>query len=294
MRTGLQALSDSMKQPQGQSFTKINYFRWEAEDKKIVRFLTDDIITAKFYEYIVDARGKFQNFIYSPEVFGEGTEDFVKKYGGKVYENGKSGPLVEPKLIERCAGIAVLRKEIPKAGGGTEIVDYTEDITVGDQKLKARWFGIVRQSKRNFWQQLVDLGMRYGTLCDRDYEIKRTGERLDTTYSIIPLDPDPELRDIDTLHKFYGYGKPWNAEDPNRFLNCPQTLNQWAEYYASEDRVKYFLVDSGKTESAEPQADSAPPSQNGFASSSSDEAQVSVPDNTEFGASLRDLLLKNK
>lgn len=293
MRTGLQALADSLAKPQGgQTFTKsINYFKWADGDTKIVRFLTDDIITANFYEYVVDARGKFQNFLYSPEVFGEGTEDFVKKYGGKCYEKGNSGPLVEPKLIERTAGIAVLRKEISKPGGsGTEIVDYTEDITVGDQQFKARWFGIIRQAKRNFWDQLSSLGMRYGTLCDRDYEIKRTGSKLDTTYSIIPLDPDPELRDMEVLHKFYGYGKPWNPEDPNRFLNCPQTLHQWAEYYAGEERVKYFLVDSNSAETPAPQKNSS----SGFSGSSDDEAQVSVSENTEFGASLRDLLLKNK
>jgi hypothetical protein len=193
--------------------------------------------------------------------------------------------MVEPKLIERTAAIAVLRKEIPKADGkGTEIVDYVEDITIGDQVYKARWYGIVRQAYRNFWHMLSDLGMRYGTLCDRDYEIKRTGERLDTKYSIIPLEPDPDLKDIETLHKYYGYGKPWDTNDPNRFLYCPQTLHQWAERYGSEDRVKYFLVpDDSAPQSASP----------ALAADSGDEAQVAVPEGTEFGASLKDLLLKN-
>lgn len=291
MKTGLQALRESIEKPVAQTtYNRLNYFKWDNGDTKIVRFLTDDIITARFYEYVIDARGKFQNFIYSPDVFGDGTEDFVKKYGGKVYENGKSGPLIDPKLIERTAGIAVLRKEIPKAGGGTEIVDYTEDIVVGDQTYKTRWFGIVRQAKRNFWQQLSNLGMRYGTLCDRDYEITRTGERLDTTYSIIPLDQDPDLRDMDVLQKFYGYGKPWDANDPHRYLNCPQTLHEWAEYYGGEERVKYFLVDN-KDDSA------TAPTTNGNGNGAAivgDEAQAVVPENTEFGASLRDLLLKNK
>lgn len=290
IKTGLQALREHGEKQAAQqgnnSSGKINYFKWDNGDKKIIRFLTDDIITARFYEYVVDGRGKFQNFIYAPDVFGEGTEDFVKKYGGKSYENGNSGPMVEPKLIERTAAIAVLRKEIPKADGkGTEIVDYVEDITIGDQVYKARWYGIVRQAYRNFWHMLSDLGMRYGTLCDRDYEIKRTGERLDTKYSIIPLEPDPDLKDIETLHKYYGYGKPWDTNDSNRFLNCPQTLHQWAERYGSEDRVKYFLIPD----------DSAPqPASPAPAADSGDEAQVAVPEGTEFGASLKDLLLKNK
>jgi len=286
MKVGLQALSDAMAKPQGQNFTRSNYFRWADGDTKIVRFLTDDIITANFYEYVLDANGKFQNFLYAPDVFGEGTEDFVKKYGGKVYENGKSGPLIDPKLIERVAGIAVLRKEVPKAGGGTEIVDYTEDITVGDQTYKSRWFGIVRQAKKNFWGQLLQLGMRYGTLCDRDYEIKRTGSALDTTYTAIPLEPIQELKDIDVLHKFYGYGKPWDKEDPQRYLYCPQTLHEWAEYYAGEERVKYFLTGSSDAPAAARPADSADEAQSAT-------FEAAVPE-TEFGASLRDLLLKNK
>ena len=291
IKTGLQALHDSVnRQQQGQGTNRsINYFKWENGDKKIIRFLTDDIITANFYEYVVDARGKFQNFIYAPDVFGPNTEDFVKKFGGKSYENGNSGPLVEPKLVERTTAIAVLRKEVPKAGGGTEIVDFTEDITVGDKVYKARWYGIVKQAYRNYWHMLSDLGMRYGTLCDRDYEIKRTGDRLDTKYSIIPLEPDPDLRDIEYLHKYYGYGKPWDANDPNRYLNCPQTLHQWAEYYGSEDRVKYFLT-AGDDSAAKKAAAAPAPA----ASDSGDEAQASVPESAEFGASLKDLLLKNK
>lgn len=292
IKTGLQALRDfgdkqAAQQSGNYSGGKVNYFKWDNGDKKIIRFLTDDIITARFYEYVVDARGKFQNFIYAPDVFGEGTEDFVKKYGGKRYENGNTGPLIDPKLTERTAGIAVLRKEVPKAGGGVEIVDYTEDITVGEQQFKARWYGIVRQAYGNFWHMLSDLGMRYGTLCDRDYEIKRTGERLDTKYSIIPLDPDPDLKDVENLHKYYGYGKPWDNNDPNRFLNCPQTLHQWAERYGSEERVKYFL--SPESQETTPVVTPAP-----RAADSGDEAQASAPEGTEFGASLKDLLLKNK
>lgn len=288
IKTGLQALREhgekQAAQSSGNVSGKINYFKWDNGDKKIIRFLTDDIITAKFYEYVVDARGKFQNFIYAPDVFGEGTEDFVKKYGGKRYENGNSGPLVEPKLIERTAGIAVLRKEIQKPGGGTEIVDHVEDITIGEQQFKSRWFGIVRQAYGNFWHMLSDLGMRYGTLCDRDYEIRRTGERLDTKYSIIPLDPDPDLRDMESLHKYYGYGKPWDTTDPNRYLNCPQTLHQWAEYYGGEERVKYFLSPGENKEQSVAETKTA----------EADEAQASAPEGTEFGASLKDLLLKNK
>jgi hypothetical protein len=87
------------------------------------------------------------------------------------------------------------------------------------------------------------------------------------------------------MHKYYGYGKPWDTNDPNRFLNCPQTLHQWAERYGSEDRVKYFLVPDDAVQAVPVIAPAA---------NDGDEAQVAVPEGTEFGASLKDLLLKNK
>lgn len=38
---------------------------------------------------------------------------------------------------------------------------------------------------------LASLYESYGTLCDRDYEIKRIGEKQNTSYSVIPLDKSP-------------------------------------------------------------------------------------------------------
>jgi hypothetical protein len=180
-------------------------------------------------------------------------------------------------------GIAVLREEIP-AVGGSELRDYFYDSEVGDNTFRSRWFGIIKQSHGNFWHQLIHLGMRYGTLCDRDYEITREGEKLDTKYSIIPLDPAPALKDIDALQKFYGYGKPWDNEDKDRFLYCPQTLPQWAENYAGEDRVKYFLGAKDDT----PQVSHDNSGANEFHPATTlnptdDEAQAELPTNTNFG-----------
>lgn len=244
LKTGIGAVQESIqraKERQQQSNSRsANYFRWKDGDKKILRFLTDDVVTADFYEYVIGADGKPHDFLYSPDVF-DGAEDFVLKYGGKQHESGLSGPLVAPKTIERTVGLAVLRKEVssPK---GSQVVDDIYDQEVGDKKLKSRWFGIVKQSQGNFWYSLINgYASRYGTICDRDYEITRDGAGLDTKYSIVPLDPDPDLKEIEALQKHYGYGKPWNNEDLKRFMNCPQTLLQWAESYAGEERVKYFL-----------------------------------------------------
>ena len=150
--------------------------------------------------------------------------------------------------------------------------------------------GIVKQAQQNFWTHLVAASNRYGgTICNRDYEISREGTGFDTKYHIIPIDPDPDLKDLDVVKKFYGYGKEFDQSDPDRFLFCPQTLHDWAKNYASEERVKYWLAP--KEGSAEPSG------MDEFASAttsnSGDEAQVVTPQSTDFG-SLKERLLKNK
>lgn len=298
MKTGLsevKASIDKQKEKQALSNTRsANYFRWKNGDKKIVRFLTDDVITVRFYEYVVGSDEKPHDFLYSPDVFGEGTEDFVLKYGGKSFEKGLSGPLVEPRAIERTVGLAVLREEIP-AVGGSQLRDNIVELEVGDATFRGRWFGIIKQAHGNFWHQLIHLGMRYGTLCDRDYEITREGEKLDTKYSIIPLDPDPELKDVEHLQKFYGYGKRWDNEDKDRFLYCPQTLPQWAENYAGEERVKFFLTPKEEQQSSSNGNDEFHPATT--LNPVEDEAQAELPTNTNFGdlkTRLEEQLQQNK
>jgi hypothetical protein len=119
---------------------------------------------------------------------------------------------------------------------------------VDGNQVVSRHFGIVQQSVSNFWHTLaVSCYKRFNTICDRDYLIERSeGTGLDTKYSIIPLSAtlpnDPNLATIEAVHTFYDYGYQWDDNDPDRFLKCPQTLTQWAQYFSSEDRFKHWLV----------------------------------------------------
>ena len=132
---------------------------------------------------------------------------------------------------------------------------------------------------------------------DRDYLIERRGGGLDTRYQIIPMDPIEELRDYEALKAHYGYGRPWPSRPQDgaskeevqayedRFLFCPQTLQQWAEDFSSEDRVKHWLES--------PTGAAPAPAPTSAVFTPSDEAQVSVSGDTDF-ASLKKRLLANR
>jgi hypothetical protein len=262
--------------PAGEWENRLSYFSWKADDVKVLRFLTDDIKINLYAEFVLSTDGKSQNFLVDPD------NNLVKKYGGKTREKyiDPSSPLIEPPLRERAALVAVLREERSLGGGRTEVVDAVTERSSNNQQFPARTFGIVRQGLRNFWQQVMEYGNRYGTFCDRDYVVKRIGGGLDTTYSILACEPIDALRDLKDVQAHYGYGKKWNAADPDRFLYCPQTIDEWVEYYGGEDRVKHFLVGN----------DAPAPASSSFAAYT-DEAQAAPsPGGTDF-ASLRDRLI---
>ena len=299
MKTGLDAVRESIERAKAKAQSQLpsrglNYFSWKDGEKKILRFLTDEIITAQFYEFICGNDGRPHDFLYSPDVFGQGSEDFVVKYGGKSFERGLSGPLVDPRLKERTVAIAALRAEIPSAAGrGLTTIDHTYDQEVDGKSYKSRWFGIVKQATGNFWSDLIYVAERYdGSLCKRDWEVTREGGGLDTKYHFIAMDPDPDLKEIDQVQKFYGYGKEMPSDDPDRFLFCPQTLDQWAKNYAGEDRVKFWLTSK---ENGQPINTSG---MDEFAAGTThnpnpDEAQAQPPSATEF-ADLKDRLSRYK
>lgn len=323
METGLSALQSAIKAGKEASDNKsnfrgpsYNYFTWKPGDKKILRFLTDDILVADFYEFIVSNDGNTKSFLLDPA-----KGDFVKKYMSPTPGLGwrknfaPGGGYEEPKLRRIAVGPAVLRDEVPDGKGGIKVVDHFEKIEIKGNTYDARHFGIVQQSLPNFWEILAGMAGRYGGLTTLDYEITREGERFDTKYHIVPiLSADDELKDPANVAKFYGYGRPWpknphkddkgqEIKDPDqkdveawnsRFLFCPQTLAQWSDNFGSEDRAKFWLTPK---DGAQPVAAVEP---SGLYPAA-DEAQASpppvaaVPNNSDtLMASLREGLMGNK
>lgn len=241
----------------------LGYINWKPGDQKVLRFLTDDVLTENFVEFIVDNTGETKNFMIPPAdpniLDRYRVPEGVAGYPIGWRRNPKTQKIEDPKPRKIGVGIAVLRKHPDTPGGQVE--DYLYDQEIEGTNYLSRTFGIVQQSVSNFWHTLaVSCFKLYGTICDRDYLIERTGEGLDTKYSIIPLNPDPDLDTVQKVQQFYFYGNQWNPEDPERFLKCPQTLTQWAEYFSGEERFKHWLTPGGSPNNKQ-QATPAQPQQ---------------------------------
>ena len=241
--TGFGALQKVMEEAaaRGDFGPSLEYFGLSNGERIVVRFLTDDIITADFAGRVKTPAGKYQDF-----VIHDPNNNLVARYAQPGAWDGK--------LTKRTVGICVVREQRmaaqqpdtiqdPNARPRYEVVDK---VSIREDGLQQRHFLLVKQSHQNFWDQLVGFFGIYNTITDRDYVIVRQGEGLKTTYRIGPLDPDPNdpLRDPKTLTEYYGYGRPFDKEAADRYMYCPQTLRQWYDYYGSEERIKHWLVPS--------------------------------------------------
>lgn len=268
----------------------LNYFSWKGGDKKIVRFLADDMITGEFYDFILANNGKTQNFMVDPA-----DPERLMRYRSVSPGIGwrkpfNSNTLEDPKKTKRAVCVAVLRTEVRDSETGKlKVEDYLFDREIDGKTYPSRWFGIVQQGINNFWHTLaVSCYKRFGSIATMDYEITREGDGLDTKYAIIPLPEDPVLNNTQIVKDFYFYGQPWNENDPDRFLKCPQTTQQWAEYFSSEARHARYLTPENASQASAPQ-------QTGLGEFSSttthnDEAQAMRTSGTEF-STLADTLL---
>lgn len=244
--TGLAALQQAISSSKGGgNGSRLNYITWKENETKVVRFLTDEVISAQFAERVQCNNGKTQDFMINPD-----KGDFVAKYGGQAFNRDTHmyGP---PRLGKKGCAVAVLRMEYPDPAnpGRSRVADAPQTTEANGQSFNGRFFGVIKQGLQNFWHPVLGAAERYSTLIDRDWAIKRIGGDKNTIYIPTPLSPDGDpdleaLRDPATLAQYYGYGKPWDENDPNRFYFCPQTLVDWADYYSGEERAKFWLVNT--------------------------------------------------
>jgi hypothetical protein len=227
---------------------RLNNLFWKKDGEKyILRFLTDDVIIGQFAEYIETTQENKEGQLITTDflIDPDGT-NWVDHFGGLQREWG-TGNLIQPKLVKKGVGVAVIRKEAPSEGGRVKIVDDQQTIEVNGKKYTARKFVIVKMSIGNFWDQLRGIGRRAGTICDIDFEITRRGTDKTTKYDTSPIraeESEVDLRDPAVLHEWYGYGKKWDEANPDRFLFCPQSLDEWAANHSGKERAEYFLKSS--------------------------------------------------
>lgn len=250
--TGMQALKGAIKEnadkaaareEQDENYKPMpSYYSWKVGDKKILRMLTDDIMTEDFYQNIVCADGKQRSFLVNPD-----DPDMLSRYMSETPGIGwkkeyGTGDLIEPYKQRQTVGIAVEREEVLVNG---QLVVQNKEITrkIGEKEFTGYFFGIIQQALSNFWEPLTSqIYERYHSTCTLDIEVARTGTAKNTNYGFMPLREVPDLSTIEAVQQTYFYGWEFNKEDPDRFKKCPATLLQWAEYYSSEDRYRRLLL----------------------------------------------------
>jgi hypothetical protein len=236
---GPDAVNKAVERQSGDFGPRLSFFTWKDGDKKFLRFLEDDLpLVGDFAQQIVTNQEKVQTMD-----FLIGDTNWVEKFHGRQREWG-TGNLVAPKLRKLGVGIAVERQEIPDPDnpGRVKLIDKVSTKEVDGKKYEALTYGIVKLPPKTFWKKLTGMQRRYGTLCDRDYQIERIGGDKDTDYEVTPIDSDSdELRDPDKVRELYGYGHKYDEKDPKRFTKCPKTLDEWAQDYSSEERARFWL-----------------------------------------------------
>lgn len=312
MRTGINAIESALKGGGGSGSSGptgryLSYLILADAESKVIRFLTDmdDLAVSNFYEFIVDKNGKFQNFVCAPDFYANDPtwvgEDWVRKFGGKTTEF-TTKELIDPTPRERIVGIAVEREESPIEVDGRRVL-RTQDKLIQiegreGKKHDARNYLIVKQAK-NFWNTVVGYYHEFGTICDRDYKITRSGTGRDVVYSVIPKAADPDWNNdgssLKALQAQYGYGTGLDVdggvitqESEDRFLYLTQTLKDWMTNQASEERARAALVNDGETFTA----DTTPPPS--WAASTSDEPNAAPAASGTEVSSLRARLERHR
>jgi len=252
MQTGFGALEQTLKESaaRGDFTPGLDYFKIADGESIFVRFITDDIITGDFAVNVRCANGKYQDFLVP-----DPSQNLVNRY---VQPGGWDG-----KIVKRTIGVGVARRQKmvqPTPGSDSRPTFELEDDTYQrPDGLWARKFIVFKQGHNNFWDQMVGFFGMYQTIMDRDYRITRRGEKLETKYTIVPVDPTPNdpLRDPKVVTEYYGYGRPWDNNADDRYMYCPQTAKEFADDYASERRIKFWLV--GEQQQQQTQATGGPP-----------------------------------
>lgn len=179
LRKGGEAIKKASERNSG-DFQARNWIRWEEDEQKTIRFLTDmdDIITVWVHEYVQGHGNKTGSLICRREF-------------------GKDCELCEAdvKRREKSYGIAVEREAVynSKTNKLKGFRDVKVEVTIEGEEKEVPLVGIVAQAAKNFWSKFYVIHDRYSTITDRDYDIKRVGKSMDTDYHIFP-NPESTLK----------------------------------------------------------------------------------------------------
>jgi hypothetical protein len=192
----------------GGKFAKINYFSLDENKSVVVRFLTDspDWYYVKQHPSCptknkpADFKG---NWPPSMPAVCRHDDAFVGLYTDcYICDTPVMSPHDPTKALKpaiRVWALAVEREPVVEEGVIKGYRNVMEEVPVRNDRgeivegktTKQIKILVVNMGMKNFFSGLQGIYGLFGSVCDRDMNIRRTGSGLSTDYQIIPLDPIP-------------------------------------------------------------------------------------------------------
>lgn len=191
----------------GGRFTKINYFSLDENKSTVVRFITDspDWFYVKQHPSVptknkpADFKGNWPQGM--PAVCRH-DDAFTGMYDDcYVCDLPVMSPHDPTKVLKpaiRVWALAVEREAVVENGVILGYRNVMLDVDIKDDKgeptgrtEKQVKILVVNMGMKNFFSGLQGIYGLFGSVCDRDMNIRRTGTGIATDYQIIPLDPIP-------------------------------------------------------------------------------------------------------
>jgi hypothetical protein len=151
---------------------------------------------------------------------------------------------------QRYFALGVLREAVKEDGKILGYRDKMVEVTIKakegsgeeDKVVKQKAIVCLNMGWKNFFSILNGYASAYGTVLDRDYQITRQGEKLDTTYTIIPLNPiSTDIKDAEGT--VLEAGVPFDLRDDRimaRYLPNAATLGYAG---ASDERLIEIIAE---------------------------------------------------
>lgn len=276
----------------------------EFDRTKMIRFLSDDVVVCKVYEFVSGGKeGKGRDFVDPASLVDDNgkpiwswvnpQEDFFRL--NEVHYPDYRGNLKSAKeqKKERIYALAIVREEYQDENGKLKVRDkmvkreWEQD---GQKKEEtAPYYGHIKQAVQNFWNTMFRFYQKYGTITDRDYEITRNGNGTDTAFTFIQSPPEDDLDTPEKVQK--RYKSPVSMEDFMKGMASYEAAYKWIVEGNStcvlknpQNHARYMDADKVSESEPAPQSENTSPEKD-----NSDDGEVEQP-KSKGASSLRDEL----
>lgn len=226
----------------------------------VVRFLSNNIITIPFHDFVTTASGKPKDFVCTTHLEGALRRPCMICDTMTREKDGVQVPL-RPREAT-TVGIVVVKEYDKAARANIDVLREVEllvdpsDPEGAVNKVKAPTFGVIKQGSK-FWTTINGYFQKYGTIVDRDYDWSRTGTGLKTAHTIIPNATD-EWATAEDLWDHYDIPAIDGFKDP-----IQGRLVDWIERRGSEEyfdrHLKGIATDSDDDDVADEPTESDTP-----------------------------------